>query len=186
MRVTSIAALIVTLLMAATPLMASYPVEQGNMNPYGAAACAAPGYGTQPLQPGCCRCQPNCCDDAWAGYCQKKHHGFSLPCVRPLPHRYMGMRAANCSSGNMMAETPLPGNYPMQGPTPTLVPPSEKTSMHQNQPTPAPQLPPLPPAPPASKQLKKPQSNSPSDADATSMPFPVFNPAAWKIGAPIK
>jgi hypothetical protein len=36
----------------------------------GAAAYAAPGgFG---LVPGCCACQPSCCDNAWAGYCLQK------------------------------------------------------------------------------------------------------------------
>ncbi len=33
------------------------------------SACAGPFFGTVP---GCCQCQPHCCDNAWAGYCQEK------------------------------------------------------------------------------------------------------------------
>ena len=35
-----------------------------------APACAGPGYGM--LTPGCCQCQPNCCTNAWDGYCQEQ------------------------------------------------------------------------------------------------------------------
>ena len=29
-----------------------------------------------PVAPGCCECQPSCCDNVWAGFCQEKsrHH----------------------------------------------------------------------------------------------------------------
>ena len=37
---------------------------------YSEQACGAPaGFS---LTPGCCRCQPTCCDNAWDGYCEHK------------------------------------------------------------------------------------------------------------------
>ena len=37
---------------------------------YGAPACGiASGFNTKP---GCCQCQPHCCDNAWDGYCQER------------------------------------------------------------------------------------------------------------------
>jgi hypothetical protein len=37
---------------------------------YTAPACCMPyGFGGQP---GCCECQPHCCDNVWDGYCQER------------------------------------------------------------------------------------------------------------------
>lgn len=41
----------------------------GHCQTYSAPACAAPFYG---MAPGCCKCPPSACDNAWAGYCQEK------------------------------------------------------------------------------------------------------------------
>lgn len=186
MRITPIAAIVPAFLFLSTSLLAGHPLAAGNpMNVYGAGACAAPEYGAHSLQPGCCECQPSCCDDAWAGYCQQKHHGFCLPCVRPVPRWCSGKHASNCTAtcnGSSMAplkEIPEFESAPVAAPS-TL----------EAAPTPAPQLPPIPPDPPASQKLKKPEEakklESSSPSDATTMPFPVFNPAAWRIGTPIK
>ena len=43
---------------------------EGQMYRYGAPACCV-SAGLN-LQGGCCECQPNCCSNAWAGYCQEK------------------------------------------------------------------------------------------------------------------
>ena len=42
---------------------------QWSRDGYCAPACAAPPFGTVP---GCCQCQPSCCDHVWDGYCQEK------------------------------------------------------------------------------------------------------------------
>lgn len=43
--------------------------DQGVPNPYCAPACGAPMYG---LAPGCCEFPPNCCSNAWDGYCEER------------------------------------------------------------------------------------------------------------------
>ncbi len=40
-----------------------------DMDYYAPGCYASPGFN---LTPGCCQCQPNCCDNAWDGYCQEK------------------------------------------------------------------------------------------------------------------
>jgi len=175
MRLARIAPLLAFLLIAAAPLLANPPLQSGGISIYGAGACAAPEYGAYGLQLGCPQCQSNCCNDAWAGYCQKKHHGFCLPCIRPMPCRYPQMHAPACSNGCDTAQNSTLENDPLPAPA---------SAAPETQPTPAPRLPAAPPTPPALEPSNKPTSQSPSDT--TEMPFPVFNPAAWRIGEPIK
>ncbi len=40
------------------------------------SACAGPFFGTVP---GCCQCQPHCCDNAWAGYYGHRRNGQVEP-----------------------------------------------------------------------------------------------------------
>ncbi len=158
-----------------TPLWAGVPGRHGSMSIYGAGPCAAPGYGAESLQPGCCQCQPNCCDDVWAGYCQKKHQGFGLPCIRPDRAKCVTAPTAcrpECQDAMQTPPSTDDSIKPELPPTPTI----------EVQPIPAPKLP-APTAPPA-PQPAVPDSSSPSDK--TSLVFPVFNPAAWKLGIPAK
>ena len=174
---TSVAA---TLFLVVTPLLAHQPILFDHMNPYEAGACAAPGYGAAGIQPGCPQCERACCKDAWAGYCEKKHSGFCLPCIRPMPYQCRGIhQVAPCSNGCGLIEGASHGRVPV----PAAVPETTDAAPVR-QPTKAPDLAPAPPKSTDSQQPEKPISNSPSDA--TSMPFPVFNPAAWKIGDPIR
>ncbi len=169
--------------MVSTPLWAAHPDEHGRVNLYAAGACAAPGYGTQPLQPGCCQCQSSCCDDVWAGYCQEKKHGFCLPCIRPMARQCAPMAPAinsNCS-GTINASPPEQRLAPLPAPMKEIDPlPAPKT---KSPPTPAPLLPPAT-APPAPKPSASEKSSTPSDT--TNAPFPVFNPAAWRRLPPLQ
>jgi hypothetical protein len=174
MRTTPILILASVLLMACKPLSASQPAEDAGVNLYGAGPCAAPGYGALPLQPGCCQCQPNCCDDVWAGYCEKKRQGFTLQSFRLLRPRCAFLPAANCSECADATQPPATSDDS----EPQAVPPPKTES----QPKPAPPLPPPPDSP--KPQTGTPESDSPSDI--TGAPFPMFNPSAWKIGTPAK
>lgn len=186
MQTRSIAASLAAVLFMCLPVFAGQPYVEGTMNPdiWGAGACAAPEYGT--MGPGCPQCRPKCCEDAWAGYCEEKHHGFAIPCIRPVPRWCSGKHGSNCTANccNAPSQIPLEEN-PVLEAAPSAAPEAE--------PTPAPELPPLPPDPPASQKLKKPEKTAPekkteseSPSDTTTMPFPVFNPAAWRIGTPVK
>ncbi len=189
MQITPILTLAAALLMAGDPPPADSPPEQTKVNLYAAGPCAAPGYGTQPLEPGCCQCQPNCCDDVWAGYCEKKRQGLALPSLRPACRPCVPMSTAICRQCRepdcepvATAETELRVIAPPAiDPQPTPAPQLEVAPLPAPAPKPeaAPEPPlPLPPAPePGSKTT---ESSSPSDT--TSIPFPMFNPAAWKIG----
>jgi hypothetical protein len=48
------------------------PVNHARIGALCGPPCSAPG-GYATLPGGCCECQPNCCDNAWATYCQEKH-----------------------------------------------------------------------------------------------------------------
>lgn len=170
--------------MLSTPVWAAPPDEHGKVNVYGAGACAAPGYGTQPLQPGCCQCQPNCCDDVWAGYCQEKKQGFSLPCIRPLSRKCAPMPPEQCSScpGMIQSSPPEKRLAPLPAPTQRIAPLPAPTPKIKSPPTSAPQLPPA--TAPPTRQPSAPEKSSPSDT--TNAPFPVFNPAAWRRFIPLK
>ena len=170
---------------ANTPLWAGESGEHGSMSVYAAGPCAAPGYGAESLQSGCCQCQRSCCDDAWAGYCQKKHQGFCLPCIRPARGQCATVPSARCAECQSGMPTPPSTDHelePPSAPPPSVKPKLPPLPTTKLPPTPAPKLPaptaPLP-SPPAVPDSGK-------TSDKTGLVFPVFNPAAWKIGLPAK
>ncbi|MHC4402379.1 MAG: hypothetical protein ACYTG0_22160 [Planctomycetota bacterium] len=85
------------------PTLAGY----GPYGVYGAGACCAPGYG---LVPGCCEWAPNCCDDVWAGYCQRKRCGWGGRWGGGLRSSCAGVRqtAPCCPATPVMATPDVP------------------------------------------------------------------------------
>ena len=79
-------------------------VGNGQYEALCAPACASsPGYN---LTPGCCQCQPHCCDNAWEGYCQNKARWQSFwqlvgtgafKCRRCAPAAFSTACPAGCS-----------------------------------------------------------------------------------------
>jgi len=102
---------------ANTPLWAGESGEHGSMSVYAAGPCAAPGYGAESLQSGCCQCQRSCCDDAWAGYCQKKHQGFCLPCIRPARGQCATVPSARCAECQSGMPTPPSTDHELEPPS---------------------------------------------------------------------
>lgn len=91
----------------------------GHSYPYGAPACGVQFFG---WRPGCCRCQPSVCDNAWAGYCQEKARWRAL-CYR------VGTGGASCGEATApscyftpaesgAAAEPTPAGPDLPGPTP--------------------------------------------------------------------
>ena len=174
MRPTVIFTLAALVLTVGEPIRADQPVYQSGLNPYEAGACAAPNYGAADIQQPCNHCPSRCCDDVWAGYCQEKQQGFCLPCIRPFGLRCAPVAKASCSE----CEIPAEASPSEPTPKPEAVPVPKGSS----KPTLAPELPP----PPASPKPLPNMSETESPSDTTSVPFPMFNPSAWKIGEPAK
>lgn len=179
MRIAPIPILAAVLMMAGNLLPAADPPsEVANLSIYEADACAAPGYSAMPLNLELYRqCPPNCCDDVWAGYCEKKRQGLCLPSVRLLRHPCGHPPAATCSESLDAGHEPAPALAPAPTPVPQATVPKAEIK-----PVPAATLPP----PPDSPKLPANALDSPSPSDTTNAPFPMFNPAAWNIGGVVK
>jgi hypothetical protein len=116
------------------------PVHHARIDALCGPACSAPG-GFATLPGGCCECQPNCCDNAWATFCQEKqpwNEFWSKVGTGAYRHQSRGKcllsgRCAQCPPGTA-AELPADAIQP--APAAPVVP------------TPAPSRPmPLPPKP---------------------------------------
>jgi hypothetical protein len=121
--------------------------DQRAPNPYGAPACGAPLYG---LAPGCCESPPNCCSNAWDGYCEERarvmsrserwKQWFEAKACRCWPRRgceivVTGVRCEPQDEAEATDASPAP--QPPEAPSPTAgeasAPPSQASPL-----TPAP------------------------------------------------
>lgn len=71
------------------------------------------------LAPGCCECQPSCCDNVWAGFCQEKarfHHKHQRV-AGPCPC------ATGCDCGGVVGGAPLGPGVP-GAVAPSVAPPA--------------------------------------------------------------
>ena len=108
----------------------------------GPACASPPGYA---WVPGCCEPRRPCCDNAWAGYCERRarieaHHAAKSHCRHGAGLRVRGVAAyENCEEPATRQPMPTPAlapKAPQPGIAPSL-PPAEN--------------PPAPPVPPAAE-----------------------------------
>ena len=78
--------------------------RSGQTYRYGApACCVASGFN---MKPGCCQCQPHCCDNVWDGYCQEKARWQAFwarvgaGATRCHNHAVVVYESAPCQDGN--------------------------------------------------------------------------------------
>lgn len=136
-------------------------------------ACAGGGW-----SPGCCVCQPSCCDNAWAGYCQQKARwqAFWARVGTPRPPHCAsrvcppGAVMANCGEPIVVKRLPT---VPEGSGDPSVAPVPTPAEPDGSAPSP-------PPPVPSSVEPGPASPGSPSDAKPTDQTTRTRSPSGYR------